>query len=160
MNTQSIENALNELDNNTLAAIYQNVNGYDGEFGECVTYDLDELLDLFEPVSPDMVRELIKLGDCDYYYLDQTYGLMGYASVGDYLDMLRDRVVDLAEYLGENAIACWIDTDGDIKIEVFGECPDSMPDTIKRALVIDVLGDQGIYDLPDADIDNLIDQIW
>ena len=160
MNTQSIENALNELDNNTLAAIYQSVNGYDGEFGECVTYDLDELLDLFEPISPDMVRELIKLGDCDYYYLDQTYGLMGYASASDCLDMLRDRIVDLAEYLGENAIACWIDTDGDIKIEVFGECPDSMPDTIKRALVIDVLGDQGIYDLPDADIDNLIDQIW
>ena len=45
MNTQNIENALNELNNDTLAAIYQNVNGYDGEFSECVTYDLDGLLD-------------------------------------------------------------------------------------------------------------------
>ena len=158
MNTQTIENALNDLSNGKLATVYASVNAYDGEFGECVVYDLDDLLDLFDPVSPDMVRELVKLGECDYYYLDQTYGLMGYANVSDYLTMLQDRTVDLAEYIGENSIACWIDTDGDIQIEVFGECPDCMPDSVKRALVIDVLGEMGIFDLPDSQIEDLIDQ--
>ena len=158
MNTQTIENALNELSNGELVTIYASVNAYDGEFSECVIYDLEDLFDLFDPISPDMVRDLVELGDCAYYYLDQTYGLMGYANADDYRAMLQDRVVDLAEYISENSIACWIDTDGTIQIEIFGECPDCMPDSVKRALVIEVLGEMGIFDLPDSQIEDLIDQ--
>lgn len=160
MNTQNIENALNDLTTAQLVNIYASVNSYGGEFSECVIYDLDELLDLLDPISPDMVRELVKLGECDHYYLDQIYGLMGYASAGDYLDTLQDRVVDLAEYIGENSIACWVDTDGEIQIEVFGECPEFMPESVKRALVVDVLADQGIYDLPDEQLIELTDLVW
>lgn len=160
MNTQNLENALNELATDQLETIYASVNGYDGEFSECVIYDLDELLELFDPISPDMVRELVSLGECDLYYLDQIYGLMGYASVDDYRAMLQDRIVDLADYIGENAIACWLDTDGAIQVEVFGECPELMPDSVKRALFVDVLGDQGIYDLPDSQLNDLVDLIY
>ena len=105
-----------------------------------------------------MVQDLVKLGSCDYYYIDDTYGLMGHASREDYLATLQDNIVDLADYLGENAIACWLDTDGAVQIEVFGECPDNLPDSVKRALVVNVLADQRVYDLPDSQIDDLIDQ--
>ena len=158
MNTQNIENALNGLDLATLVNVYASVNGYDGSFPECVTYDLDELYYLFEPISLGMVQDLVKLGSCDYYYIDDIDGLMGHASREDYLATLQDNIVDLADYLGENAIACWLDTDGAVQIEVFGECPDNLPDSVKRALIIDVLADQGVYDLPDSQIDDLIDQ--
>ena len=160
MNTQNLENALNELATDQLEAIYASVNGYDGEFSECVIYNLDEIYSLFEPISLGMVQDLVKLGECDYYYIDDVYGLMGYASREDYLAMLQDRIVDLAEYLGENAIACWLDTDGTPQIEVFGECPDNLPDSVKRALIIDVLADQRVYDLPDSQLDDLIDLIY
>ena len=158
MNTQNIENALNGLDLATLVNVYASVNGYDGSFPECVTYDLDELYYLFEPISLGMVQDLVKLGSCDYYYIDDIDGLMGHASREDYLATLQDNIVDLADYIGENAVACWLDTDGEPQIEVFGECPDNLPDSVKRALIIDVLADQGVYDLPDSQIDDLIDQ--
>ena len=154
MNTQNIENALNGLNTDQLEAIYQRVNWWDGSFSECVVYELPDMVEMLEH-DRYLVCELVKLGEQPYYYLDSE--LEAYESVGDYLSALQDNIVDLADYIGDE-IGCWIDTDGEIGVKTFDGCPDDLPDSVKRALIIDVLADQGVYDLPDSQIDDLIDQ--
>ena len=157
MNTQNTENALNGLDLASLAGVYASVNGCDGSFSDCVTYSLEELYWQYDPISLGMVQDLVKLGECDYYYIDDVCGLTGHANKDDYLSTLQDNITDLADYIGEE-ISCWIDTDGDITVETSWRCPDNLPDCVKRALIIDVLADQDVHNLSDSQIDDLIDQ--
>lgn len=154
MNTQNIENTLNELATDQLEAIYQYVNWWDGSFSNCVVYDLPDMVELVEH-DRDLVCELVKLGEQPYYYIDKE--LEAYETEDDYFSALQDNIVDLADYIGDE-IGCWLDTDGEIGFKTFDGCPDDLPDSVKRALIIDALADQGVYDLSDSQIDDLIDQ--
>lgn len=117
---------LEQLDDETLMYAFKDACSYDAMFEECELFTLDDLREYYYDALGDILEDLIKIGETDYYYAD-AYGWHGLSAceVHDHLTFYMD---DLAAWLYDNALFYY---DNDASEFVF-TCYADMPDTLDR----------------------------
>jgi len=100
---EAITTYVENLIGDDLAYLLQHINAYDGNFEDCVYYDMDEFDEFMYGHTPTEIAQMIYFGDDfnpnDDYFRFNAYGNLESADWRDVVNVAEDLVVDIIDHL-------------------------------------------------------------
>ena len=115
---EAITTYVENLIGDDLAILLQHINAYDGNFDDCVYYDMDSFDEFLDGYTPLEIAQMIFYGGefnpNDEYFHFNAYGNLESANWGDVVDAAEDLKYDIIGHLinSYSGDTPWPDLDG------------------------------------------------
>lgn len=99
---QAIHNYVEKLIGDDLAILLQHINAYDGNFDDCVYYDMDSFDEFLDGYTPMEIAQMMWFGEFnpnDEYFRFNAYGNLESADWRDVVAEVEDLKDDIIDHL-------------------------------------------------------------